>query len=114
MKQRAAAVKVWYDQQTLGCGEYIALDVAEPGVTTSPGPLLFPNPTADQLTVRRIPDGVEELLVLDLLGRPVSRLRVVPGAEHMQLDLSTLATGSYLVSFTGSVKVSAQRVLVVR
>ena len=114
LKQRAAAVKAWYDQQTLGCGEYIALDVAEPGVTTSPGPLLFPNPTSDRLAVRRIPDGVEELLVLDLLGRPVSRLRVVPGAEHMQLDLSTLAPGSYLVSFTGSVKVPAQRVLVVR
>ncbi|MEZ4761108.1 MAG: hypothetical protein R2810_15170 [Flavobacteriales bacterium] len=114
LKQRAAAVKAWYDQQTLGCGEYIALDVAEPGVTTSPSPLLFPNPTSDRLTVRRIPDGVEKLLVLDLLGRPVSRLRVVPGAVDMQLDLSTLAPGSYLVSFTGSVKVPAQRVLVVR
>lgn len=34
LKQRAAAVKAWYDQQTLGCGQYIALDVTEPGTTS--------------------------------------------------------------------------------
>ncbi|MCB0793122.1 MAG: T9SS type A sorting domain-containing protein [Flavobacteriales bacterium] len=113
LKQRAAAVKAWYDQQPLGCGEYIALEVPDQE-SSAQTPLLFPNPTADRLTVRNIPDGVGEIQVVDMLGRAVLRVPMARGRSEMQLDLTRVASGSYLIAFGGSTKAPAQRVSVVR
>ena len=63
---------------------------------------LYPNPAqvATTLDLTRVPAGSFQVTVVDALGRTVRQLDVAGGATR-NLDLSDLATGSYLVRLTG-------------
>lgn len=59
---------------------------------------LFPNPTDGLVTIRGKFEGKAEIRVLDCAGRLVSEKRTEGnGAEPMQVDLSSLASGTYAV-----------------
>lgn len=73
-----------------------------PGITDL---LLFPNPVTDQLGLRMNSDAARtlQLEVLDLSGALVRDLSTwsVAGTMHRNWDISTLASGSYLLRITG-------------
>ena len=69
----------------------------------SPGFAVYPNPApaATTLDLSRVPAGTFRLTVVDALGRTVRQLDATGGATR-PLDLSDLATGTYLMRLTGT------------
>ncbi len=63
---------------------------------------VYPNPApaATTLDLTRVPVGTFHLTVIDALGRTVRQLEATGGTTR-PLDLSDLATGTYLVRLTG-------------
>ena len=56
---------------------------------------LFPNPSSDRIELRMDPGlGMGDLVIMDGLGRTVLTQRIT--GERMQLDVSGLASGSYI------------------
>lgn len=63
---------------------------------------VFPQPAHDLLELRLGADsGVEELVLLDILGRELRYLQVAPGTRRLQLPLGNLAPGPYLLLLRG-------------
>jgi hypothetical protein len=81
----------------------------------------YPNPAHQQATVRfALPEGIDasdvRLRLFDVLGRQVRAMRpsTDAGRHEMQLDVSTLPSGLYVLRLTAGSAVKTQRVTVVR
>ncbi len=57
---------------------------------------LFPNPTADHLTVQAEGEIINEIKVIDVLGFAKSEFKVIESSEY-KLDLSSYPSGVYFV-----------------
>lgn len=78
-----------------------------------------PNPATTQATVHvTVPENVEdaELVLFDLLGRPVRRINTsaLQGRAPLQVSTEGLAAGTYVLRLTGAGQSVAQKVTVVR
>ena len=78
-----------------------------------------PNPATTQATVNvTVPKNVEdaELVLFDLLGRPVRRINTsaLQGRAPLQVSTEGLAAGTYIFRLTGAGQSVAQKVTVVR
>ena len=60
---------------------------------------VWPNPVTEVLFVRVGEEfkAVEEVAMLDMLGRPLLSVEGQPGEEQVRLDVKTLPSGSYIV-----------------
>jgi hypothetical protein len=69
------------------------------------GLLLYPNPATDVLSLDAydLAEGVYNITLLDLHGRPVYNKEVVPasGRVNEKLSLTQFAAGLYFVQFRG-------------
>jgi ELWxxDGT repeat protein len=81
----------------------------------------YPNPAHQQATMRfALPEGIDasgvQLRLFDVLGRQVRAMRpsADAGRHGMQLDVSTLPSGLYVLHLTAGSTVKTQRVTVVR
>lgn len=94
LKQRAAAIQTWYDQQPGGCTDYPALVVAEqPGL---PDISIHPNPAQDNLVVTLPRPGASATLrIYDSGGALVKSLFVAQ--SRTQIDVSDLPAGLYAI-----------------
>ena len=73
---------------------------------------VYPQPARDVLELRFAADsGVEELVLLDILGRELYRRHVAPGMLRLQLPLGNLAPGPYLLCLRGSDGQRTKRIL---
>jgi len=93
---------------------YLTTSVQE---TTEPlqQPFVYPNPATSVLYVN-IPDHPTETIrvaLLDMLGRTLAEHFVVPGANHDDFDVSSLASGSYRLILKQSSGVVALPTLIV-
>jgi CshA-type fibril repeat protein len=77
-----------------------------------PAIALFPSPAAGRtsLDLRQLPAGTYQVLVLDAAGRTVLSPVLAAGQLHA-LDVSGLATGTYLVRVQGAAGTFSQRLL---
>jgi uncharacterized protein YrzB (UPF0473 family) len=77
---------------------------------------MFPNPARDQVIVKLSPDNkVKSLQVLDVFGKNIAQVKVAPGADRVELDLSQLVNGTYLIQAQVSEGVPmAQKLVVIK
>ncbi len=61
------------------------------------GLLLYPNPAADMLHIRRPDFAAREMLLYDLFGSVVQRFNLSEGAGDIQVDVSSVSEGAYVV-----------------
>jgi len=68
------------------------------------GYTVYPNPTADQITLELEADKTElvEIEVIDLLGRTLLRksFSISNGKNQLEMDLSKLSAGTYIYKIT--------------
>ncbi|MCB9170559.1 MAG: T9SS type A sorting domain-containing protein [Flavobacteriales bacterium] len=114
LKQRAAAVRAWYDQHATACNTYIPLAVPDHPSGPAPSITLRPNPTTGPITLGGAVQEVEQVRVRDLLGQVVLARPVTPAQERITLDLGDLASGTYLVELIAPRTQEALRVVVMR
>lgn len=73
---------------------------------------VFPQPARELLELRLgEQSGVEELVLLDILGRELRRLRFAPGTRLLQLPLGNLAPGPYLLLLRGQAEQRLLRIM---
>jgi hypothetical protein len=74
----------------------------------------FPNPTADRLSVRLDTPvaGRATLRLTDIFGRVVHQrpIETVVGSNRLELDLTALPTGNYLLTVTDGERAGSLRV----
>lgn len=76
---------------------------------------IFPHPVRDELTLRLSRDrGVEEVILLDLLGRPLRTQRLERGTPETRIDLDGLPDGNYHLLLRGSGEQTVIRVVKLR
>lgn len=85
-----------------GCSTMLLLSFEKKGCTGSPGitPLLiYPNPAIDELVVEHYFDEAKKvsLKVLSMTGDVIIQSNFGDGQNKMQLDVSKLATGMYVI-----------------
>ncbi|MBK6642170.1 MAG: T9SS type A sorting domain-containing protein [Bacteroidetes bacterium] len=77
---------------------------------------IFPNPAAEQITLSCIiPHHLSEvkLLITDLTGRVISSNQIQGNPRELEIDISYLNNGSYLVSLDHNGHILASRKLMV-
>lgn len=77
---------------------------------------IFPNPAAEKITLSCIiPSNLTEvnLLITDLTGRVISSNQIQGNPREMEIDISYLSNGSYLVSLEHNGNILASRKLMV-
>ena len=76
----------------------------------------YPNPTNGSVTLTMTAEGPVELSVMDLLGRTVLDLGKVKidGAIQIEIDLSGLQEGSYLINMARDGRSTSQRIMIAR
>ncbi|GAA4379782.1 hypothetical protein GCM10023186_17550 [Hymenobacter koreensis] len=76
---------------------------------------VHPNPASYYLTVT-LPDGefTGMLIMTDMLGRRVATHRFAAGQRQVELKVSDLPTGTYLLSVTGAPKAPVKRIQIIR
>ena len=73
---------------------------------------LAPNPTGNYSRLRfAAPSEGGEVSLIDLQGRQLMRLQVLPGQRDVEIDASTLAAGMYLVDYRGAEGVRTLRLV---
>jgi hypothetical protein len=60
-------------------------------------PNVYPNPVLNEVTISLTGNDVEKITIIDVLGQVVSR-QVVSGQNEMQIDISHLQTGLYVLT----------------
>ncbi|MEM8906570.1 MAG: S8 family serine peptidase [Bacteroidota bacterium] len=73
---------------------------------------LFPNPTSDVVTVR-VTDQINQIAIYNVQGQQVLH-RNYEGIEQTLLDVSTLATGIYLISIQTEEELLTERLVIQR
>lgn len=76
--------------------------------------ILTPNPANDKVVLSGMTGDVEELVVYDLGGRAVLRVRPAQGAQRLELDLRSLAEGVYQVRATAPASDRVGKLVVAR
>ncbi len=67
-------------------------------VITLEGVTVFPNPVRNELQVRVLESsGTVRVEIVDLIGRKVSAASNTPGSDLLHIDMSDMASGTYLV-----------------
>ncbi|MBK9175283.1 MAG: T9SS type A sorting domain-containing protein [Flavobacteriales bacterium] len=93
LKLRSDSVQAFYDAQGLACLQYpVMTGVSEQSAWE--GLRVYPNPAADQVTIVGV-RPMEEVLVLDMLGRSIHRARAMQG--QITLAVGDWARGAYVV-----------------
>ena len=99
LQEAADNISTWWKTQTFPCFDLvIANDDPAPAMAST----LFPNPSANQFTVRwerPLPEG-GAIILTDLQGRVLLTQGVAQGSRHAQMQHS-LAAGMYLVQAPG-------------
>ncbi len=93
LQERVDSVQAFYNDLPEACngaGSQVGLEEH-----TDRGPIVFPVPAEDRLTLRLEVPGPVELVVYDMLGVECSRGRDT--GDLIQIDLSELGQGSYLL-----------------
>lgn len=100
LKQRADAVQAWYDNAQFTCNAITnVVGVAEVAPATWSA---YPIPTEGLLTLNGTHPRTDlRIDVLDAMGRRVLTGTWPAGGTTMQLDLSTVEDGSYLILLSG-------------
>lgn len=73
---------------------------------------VFPNPATDLITIGALPNGVENLSLLDVTGRVLRTQQVQGPRTQVQWNVDGLSAGVYLVRAEGSAGVGVRRVVV--
>lgn len=112
LKQKAAAVKAWYDQSGLSCTQDVAL-----GMPTTARPLgsvlsIAPNPAADQVRITLGATAGGELRVLTPTGQLVRSQRYAAHTTALELDLAGLPNGTYLLQTVEPKEIRCGRLVV--
>lgn len=114
LKQRAAAVKAWYDQQPLSCGQYLALGVQEASLRAHAPFLIHPNPAQNSITLQR-EVGPEALITIrDPQGKLLKQVLFPAGGNECHIDITALSQGTYLIGLEYDHGTSWQRLIVTR
>jgi hypothetical protein len=110
---------MYYDELLVGTGTGLyAHGVFESTSIVTEAPVaalsleVFPNPTTGQCTVRLGEEARGEVSVLDMAGRVMFTTRVT--CPQVQLDLSELTSGNYLVRWTNEADQTAGATQVVK
>jgi len=111
LKQRASAVQSWYDQNTLGCGQYIALSVHEEQPEYDQFKL-YPNPALQLTTLLRTGSGEGNILVRNIDGRVLQRYALKPHVRSIDVDVSSFSAGTYLITLYENSVTTTQRLIV--
>jgi hypothetical protein len=61
---------------------------------------IFPNPAENQVTVSLPSAAIKSVSVVDLIGKTMLNKKAISGETAITLDLSSLATGTYVVQIT--------------
>ena len=106
------------DEILRAVGEFVTVRDAGPGGTSGPALVLDVYPTVANGMVHVGLDGGRGPAVIvrvyDVMGREVARAAVEPGAEPVSLDVSHLASGSYVVVARSGALRTSRRIVVVR
>ncbi|OBX23709.1 MULTISPECIES: HYR domain-containing protein [Bizionia] len=63
---------------------------------------LFPNPASTTVTVKNLAfAGVDTIVIYDIAGRVVQKVKVLTDSNNMTLDVSNLSNATYFVEFKG-------------
>lgn len=94
LKEHAAEVRDWYDQQPASCTDYPAMAVIDHG--RSLGIAVHPNPSQDDLYITiPHPTGSVTVRIFDVSGVQVKNFSLTQPRTH--LDVSDLPSGMYAV-----------------
>jgi len=75
---------------------------------------VFPNPTADLLSVRLGEEAFHTILVYDMFGRCVHETTIPAGADEVRIDLHDVPPGTYTLEAWGSSNRTAHRIVIIR
>ena len=73
---------------------------------------MYPNPSSDMITIDSKSEYINEVKVIDVLGRTVYVSNLV--SKQLTIDISHFYTGTYIVMFTSSAGISGSKQLQVR
>lgn len=73
--------------------------------------LIYPNPTSEQLTIKGLPNIIDEIIFLDCLGRIQYPNRIIPGDET-SIDVSNFSNGIYYVVIHTNNQTISRKVIV--
>jgi hypothetical protein len=112
LKQKAAAVKAWYDQSGLSCTQDVAL-----GMPTTARPLgsllsIAPNPATDLARITLGATAGGELRVLTPTGQVIRSQRYAAHTTALELDLAGLPNGTYLLQTVEPKEIRCGRLVV--
>lgn len=70
----------------------------------------YPNPAKDKLTITTTGDHADNgnIIITDMIGRVMSAISFT--GEHMQVDISHLGAGNYIIKYTDDVRTSTIKV----
>lgn len=78
---------------------------------------IYPNPSSSKITIELQNKDAEELVVevIDMMGRKQSSVKInsIVGLTNTSLDVSKLATGTYILSITDSKKLQSKQLFIV-
>ncbi|MFK7757899.1 MAG: T9SS type A sorting domain-containing protein [Flavobacteriales bacterium] len=93
--EKAAQVQAFYDAQTNDCfPETFVLDIEETNLNSQI--TIYPNPATESLFISGLTSERVDVVIIDLEGRTILSEANVSG--NAQIDISTLASGMYIIA----------------
>ena len=97
LKQKAAAVKAWYDQSGLSCTQDVALGMPATARAVAFLLSIAPNPATDQVRITVGATEGGEMRIISPTGQLIRSQRYAARATALDVDLAGLSNGTYLL-----------------